>query len=105
MLQIVIKLPYCIIHTFSPTGKTIRSKVQLIRYLGSSSIDLTDFDYQAGKILNREARHARSAGRPARDTASPGGTMKPRSAGGGSRSGHHSASARGLCKTLPPFMA
>lgn len=85
---------------FSPTGKTIRSKVQLIRYLGGS-VDLTDFDYQTGKILTRDARHARSAGRQsgARNTPSPGGTMRAKTAAGG-RSGHHTGGARGQSFSL-----
>jgi len=76
------------VYYVSPTGKTLRSKVQLIRYLGGS-FDLTDFDYQTGKFVSRESR--RGLGRhQQRDTASPGGTMRAKpAAGGGSRSGHH----------------
>jgi len=64
-----------------------------------ASASVRAIDYQTGKILNREARHARSAGRSSatRDTASPGGTMRAKTAAGGGRS-HHSGGTRGSSK-------
>jgi len=88
------------VYYVSPTGKTIRSKVQLVRYLGGA-VDLSEFDYQTGKNFTPRGGQSRGTGRStgARDTASPGGTMRPKTAAGGGRSGHHTGGARGASKT------
>lgn len=43
---------------FSPNGKKIRSKPELVRYLGPK-YDLTCFDYRTGKIIMDKAKPAR----------------------------------------------
>nr|CAB3263664.1 methyl-CpG-binding domain protein 2-like [Phallusia mammillata] len=43
------------VYYISPIGKKIRSKPELIRYLGSS-VDLTFFDYRSGKILSDKSK-------------------------------------------------
>lgn len=74
---------FCII--CSPTGKTIRSKVQLIRYLGGT-FDLTNFDYQTGEFIKETAR----------------GMARTKTVAGGGRSGHSVGAHRG---TVISFIA
>ena len=106
------------IYYISPMGKRIRSRPELMKYLGDT-IDLTNFEYRSGKILtsiNRRIQSSSGHNRPSSSSIGgkstngrPQGSSSSAHGGGSNRAGTDSNSydlARGLradASLVPPI--
>ena len=82
------------IYYISPMGKRVRSRPELMKYLGDT-MDLTSFEYRSGKMmpsLNRKVQS--STGHPRSSTTSIGGKTSNGRPQGSSSSGHGGGSNR-----------